>query len=294
MKVLEKIKISVIVTSYNYEQFIRTTIESVINQTYENWELIIVDDGSEDNSVEIIEKYCENDNRIKLFKHPNGTHKGLKDSFLLGIEKASCEWLSFLESDDYYKPNYLEEKVKKIYQYSDAGLIFNDVELFGDDDEIKGFSNYLLKRQNILKNTKIQYKDLLSVNLIPTFSCVMVKKNILKTCNMNSPLPQSLDYFLWIQLYTKLQIIYLPQKLSWWRKHSKNYMKTACFSKQASFDLEILKILAGKNPNKLLLLIYGFIRNRQLEKLFRPQVNFLSNMIAQPLLIDKSLELIQD
>jgi len=62
-------KFSIIMASYNYAGYISQGIESVINQTYQNFELIIVDDGSVDNSVEIIKSYCEKDNRIKLYCH---------------------------------------------------------------------------------------------------------------------------------------------------------------------------------------------------------------------------------
>lgn len=92
--------ISIITASYNYENYIKETIESVLNQTYTNWELIIVDDGSKDNSVEVIKSYCEKDSRIKLFQHEGGVNKGLAETIKLGISKAQGEWIAFLESDD--------------------------------------------------------------------------------------------------------------------------------------------------------------------------------------------------
>ena len=64
-------KISIITTSYNYEEYIKETIESVLAQSYTNWEMIIIDDGSKDNSVNIIKKYCQKDKRIKLYQHQN-------------------------------------------------------------------------------------------------------------------------------------------------------------------------------------------------------------------------------
>jgi len=285
-----KLKTSVIIASYNYEQFIKETIESVINQTYTNWELIIIDDGSKDNSVDIIKKYCEKDDRIKLYQHENSINKGLKDTLLLGLEKASCEWVTFLESDDLYKPNYLEEKIKIINQHPNISLIFNDVEIFGDSEEVDGYKEYLIKRQNVFKNPKIKCEDLLTVNLISSFSCVMAKKTVFQTCNFNSPLPQSLDYFLWTQLYNKFKIAYLPKNLTCWRKHNRNYMNEANWSQQKTFDLGILKNIIDKKDNNILVWIYGIIKNKRIEKLFRPQVNFICKKIAHTLLKNKSLE----
>lgn len=74
----EDITVSIIIPSFNYEKYITQTIESVINQTYTNWELIIVDDGSKDNSKEIIKDYCAKDNRIRLYTHENNQNLGLK------------------------------------------------------------------------------------------------------------------------------------------------------------------------------------------------------------------------
>lgn len=122
--------VSIITASYNYEDYIKDTIESVINQTYENWELIIVDDGSTDNSVEVIKSYCEQDNRIKLYQHENGLNRGLPETLKLGISKANGEWISFLESDDKYMPEYLEEKIKVIENNPETEFIYSDFESF--------------------------------------------------------------------------------------------------------------------------------------------------------------------
>ena len=81
-------KVTFITASYNYAKYIKETIESVINQTVQDWEMIIVDDGSTDNSVEVIKSYCEKDNRIKLYQHENGVNKGLAETIKLGIKLA--------------------------------------------------------------------------------------------------------------------------------------------------------------------------------------------------------------
>ena len=87
--ILRKImKISVITASYNYAQYIEETISSVLSQSYQDWELVVVDDGSSDGSVEIIESYCKKDSRIKLYQHEGGQNKGLKETLLLGLEHS--------------------------------------------------------------------------------------------------------------------------------------------------------------------------------------------------------------
>ena len=134
-------KISIVTASYNYEKYIKETIHSILNQTYKDWEMIIVDDCSTDNSVDIIKSY--NDDRIKLFV--NEKNLGLKETLKRGIKEASSEWIAFLESDDVLAPDYLEKKVEIIKKYPDINLIFNDCEFFGDDERVKAFEHALKK-----------------------------------------------------------------------------------------------------------------------------------------------------
>ena len=120
-------KISVLIDNYNYEKFLSECIKSVLNQTYQNFEVIIVDDGSRDNSKEIIEEYAKKDTRIKTIFKENG---GQASAFNEGIKHCNGEIICFLDSDDKFKPKKLEKVVeasKKGYEY-----IINDYELIGN------------------------------------------------------------------------------------------------------------------------------------------------------------------
>ena len=103
--------ISIITASYNYENYIKETIESILAQTYSDWEMIIVDDGSKDNSINVIKSYCDRDSRIKLFTHDENKNKGLAATLQLGLKEAKGDWIIFLESDDYIAPNYIAKKI---------------------------------------------------------------------------------------------------------------------------------------------------------------------------------------
>ena len=102
-------KISVIVPIYNAELYLEQCIESVLNQTLRDIELLLIDDGSTDNSFLICEKYKKRDNRIQLYTNKN-VGQGLERNF--GIKKSTGEYIAFLDSDDQYKENMLE----KLYQ----------------------------------------------------------------------------------------------------------------------------------------------------------------------------------
>lgn len=219
-------QISIITASYNYAEYIKETIESVINQTYKNWEMIIIDDGSTDNSVQVIKHFCQKDSRIKLFTHLGGINKGLTDTIKKGIEVASGEWIIFLESDDTITPNYIEEKVKVIQKYPYIKFIFNDVNLFGDEEGIEIFKNYLNRSRKALQNLTFPANIanlFIKYNPVPTFSAVMVKKASLENLNFNSFIPQWVDYYLWSQLAANNDFYYINKKLTNFRIHKYSY-----------------------------------------------------------------------
>jgi glycosyltransferase involved in cell wall biosynthesis len=93
---------SIIIPVYNREKLIQRAIQSVLDQTYENWELIIIDDGSTDSTAQIIKG--NNDNRIRYFFQKNAERSVARNN---GILKANGEWICFLDSDDYFLSNHL-------------------------------------------------------------------------------------------------------------------------------------------------------------------------------------------
>lgn len=105
---MEKL-ISIITPSFNSEKFISETIQSVQNQTYKNWELLIVDDCSEDKTVEIIEAFVQNDKRIQLFQLHNNQGTGFARNHALSLAKG--RFIAFLDADDLWKPEKLTTQI---------------------------------------------------------------------------------------------------------------------------------------------------------------------------------------
>ena len=218
-------RISIITASYNYADLISQTIESVIQQTYKNWELIVIDDGSSDNSREVIQKYCDECPKIKLVTHENQKNKGLCETIKLGCQLSKGEYVAFLESDDIWHENHLQQKIKILDKYSGLPVIFNAVELFGDKksqsrlDEYFTFQKFFLKKQTYPSNL---FNYFLFINLIPTFSCVLIKKAILENLDFNAPFQPHLDWFLWMQIAYTNELYYIDLPLTKWRIHPKS------------------------------------------------------------------------
>lgn len=116
-------KISIIIPVYNAEKYLEKTIDSIINQKYENYDVILINDGSKDNSPTICDKYAANDKRIKVYHIEN---QGVSHARNLGIEKAKNDYIIFVDSDDLLENNALYNINKIINQHKDFDLIQTD------------------------------------------------------------------------------------------------------------------------------------------------------------------------
>lgn len=99
-------KISIIIPVYNAEATIKQCVDSILSQDYQDFELLLIDDGSKDLSADICDKYAKQDARIKVYHKENG---GVSSARNMGLEKAKGEWITFIDSDDYIEPGYFED-----------------------------------------------------------------------------------------------------------------------------------------------------------------------------------------
>ena len=154
--------VSFIVTSYNYGHFIEKTLDSIKNQSYKNFEIIIVDDFSCDNSVEIIEKYiqCNQDIRITFIKHE--TNLGQMASMLDGLKIAQGVFISFIDSDDCLNPSYAEAHLK-VHLASSVAFTTSQIVEIDENDEIHTVHSSAIPDNNISTEIK-SLEDLLKID----------------------------------------------------------------------------------------------------------------------------------
>lgn len=150
-------KISVIIPVYNVEDYLTECLDSVINQTFDDIEIICVDDGSTDNSSEILKKYEENDKRLRIITQEN---KGLSGARNTGLENANGKYIYFLDSDDYIEQNTLKE-IYEISEKNNLDMLFFKIICFYDETKENFTTPYFeMNFLNDFKNKIFNYKEI--------------------------------------------------------------------------------------------------------------------------------------
>jgi glycosyltransferase involved in cell wall biosynthesis len=217
--------VSVIMTSYNYAHFISFAIESVLAQDYTNLELLIIDDGSTDNSLEIENEYGSKFHNINLLTHPNNENRGIAESLKLGINSAKGKIIAFLESDDVWLPQNLSEKVSLLINHPEIASVFSSIELAGEkiSQKYHDYITYLEwagRKLNKMKESQLNL--ILLRNPAATFSNLVFRTGALKNISIDSNFEKWLDWQLLIQATLAGRIGYINNKLIQWRIHSQS------------------------------------------------------------------------
>ena len=200
--------VSIITPSYNSKKFIKDTINSVIAQTYQNWEMIIIDDNSKDGSVNYIKNLIKLENRITLIELNKNVGPAIARN--KAIEEATGRYIAFLDSDDLWFPKKLE---KQIQFMSDNNIYFSHTYYLTIDESGKKIGRI------IEPPLKLSYIDMLKMNRI---GCLSVIYDSLKLGKIYMPnIQKRQDYGLWLKILRKIEFTYcLPEVLAQYRIHA--------------------------------------------------------------------------
>lgn len=142
---MDNTKISVILPVYNVEKYLRQCLDTIIGQTLREIEILCVDDGSTDNSARILEEYAQKDQRIKIYTQKNAGAGAARN---LGLRHASGKYLSFLDSDDFFEPDMLEEAYRQAERYEAEMVVFRSNQYLTEKDEYKE-TPWTLRKQEL-------------------------------------------------------------------------------------------------------------------------------------------------
>ncbi len=214
-------KVSVIIPTYNSAPFIVATIRSVLDQTYSNYEVVIVDDGSTDDTLQVVNDFmsssCDFVDKILVFSKPNGGPASARN---LAISNSTGQFIAFLDGDDLWTPNKLTEQVEFLECHPEVGMTFAEAVVFIEQSGQKEF------RETIGYTGKTSFCYLLLGDHIPN-STVMIRRECVDKIgllNESRELVAVEDYEYWLRLAHSFPIKGIAKQMAFYRVHGNNLM----------------------------------------------------------------------
>lgn len=190
--------VSIITPMYNSEKYIADTVNSVIKQTYDNWEMIIIDDCSTDSGSKIVRNFIIKDDRVKLIKLKENS--GVTVARNRGIKEAQGRYIAFLDSDDLWESNKLEKQINHMKEVN-AAISYTGYRKINEDGNHRGVVNI---------PEKVNYADLLKTNIMGCLTVVYDQKQLRK--RYFKELDKSEDYVLWLDILKETKFAYGVQE----------------------------------------------------------------------------------
>jgi len=216
-------KISVLMAAYNEEKYIQEAIQSIIEQTYQNWEVVVVDDNSQDRTQELLQQFMQN-NPDKIHIHRNDKNMGLAASLNIGTKHCTGKYIARMDADDICKPYRFLKQIEILESHPEIALVSGAIEYIDDDGNVFG------RTYPITLPKKIQKKINGCGNII-VHPAVMMRKDVLVGCGgYCEGLFTGQDRHLWMKFLRKgYQLAMLPEPMISYRVSGKaisNQMKS--------------------------------------------------------------------
>ncbi len=238
--------VSVIIPTYNSAHILGDSLGSVLSQTFKNWEIVLVDDASQDNTPTVVEKLIKNNNlngRLRYIRHKKNL--GVSSAKNTGIKAAKGEFISFLDADDTWYPYKLERVIKIFSKFPHVDLVCHN-EFLSVNGKIKQKLEYSKKAAGIyLKDNEYVYRKLFSGNFLST-SAVTLKKHCLEEEIFDETILVAEDYDLWLRLSRKYGFYFLNEFLGEYRKIKTNALSNN-IRRMYTGEIRVLK----KNKNDI-------------------------------------------
>ncbi|MCH8171215.1 MAG: glycosyltransferase family 2 protein [Bacteroidetes bacterium] len=211
--------ISVVIPSYNSSEFIRETIESVLNQTYKNFEIIVVDDESSDNTVSILKDLSNKNKRINYYQIPHNGRPSVPRNY--GVEKSNGKFVAFLDADDIWVENKLKKQISEFEKHPDYILVYSMSVTFGVANLFSPYYEVLPLLHKVCKRKQ----ELLNMGNSITCSTVLINKEHFQKVGGfdEDPNLQIEDYDLWIRLSELGHFGFVSRIHTYYRVHGKQF-----------------------------------------------------------------------
>ncbi len=191
--------ISVIIPVYNGEKTIRETIESVLNQTFREFELLVINDGSQDRTLEIVESI--QDSRLKVFSYPNA---GQSTSRNRGIELATGEYISFIDADDLWTPDKLEAQVKVLQENPQAAVAYSWTNWIDESSQLVGKGSHITEKGKV-------FAKLLLNDFVANGSNSLIRRQVLtEVGGFDASVTPAEDWDMWLRIAAHYEFVAVP------------------------------------------------------------------------------------
>lgn len=216
--------VSVIIPCRNSEKYILECLNSCSSQTYSNIELIVVDDGSSDSTIELVRAFSEEhpDLPVKVLSHPNKSNLGVAASRVLGFRSAKGKYFSLLDSDDAYEPSRIQKLINYIQNHPCVVLAHSGISIIGDRSEAEQHEHHFSCSPHTPYNL-LRLPDALYRLHICNSSVLFRASAIRNLQYATSMLYQREDWLLWVLLARRGPFIQLPEPLTLYRIHPESF-----------------------------------------------------------------------
>ena len=208
--------VSIIVPCYNQAQFLDEALQSVLDQTYTNWECIIVNDGSPDHTEEVAQKWVAKDARFKYIYKENG---GLSSARNLGLEKAKGDLIQFLDSDDCIDKTKLALSLEqfKATEDKDVKIVISNFRMFVDDLNLSTEAYCNLDKVHFnLENILYQWEEVFSIPI----HCGLFDVSLFQSFKFPEHIKAKEDWVMWVSLFkTDCKVIFIDKPLAFYRRN---------------------------------------------------------------------------
>jgi glycosyltransferase involved in cell wall biosynthesis len=217
--VIDLVLVSVIMPSYNHEKYVSEAIDSVLNQSFADFELIIIDDCSNDNSQNIIREYQLKDSRIRSFFHPE--NMGISKTYNDGVRRALGKFIAFLDSDDLWLKTKLEKQIALLRKNEDLA-VWSEGEIIDQNGKPTGQTFTQIENGlNVIKSGDI-FQELLKNDNFVFDSSLILKKESLPPKKFDEKLKFLNDYLFVVDVAKKSEFYFIDEPLAKYRVHGKN------------------------------------------------------------------------
>lgn len=246
--------ISILIPFKNTESFLNDCLNSILKQSYTNWELLIVDDSSTDSSYKIVKNFAARDSRIKLYKNSGN---GIINALQLAFKNSKGELITRMDSDDVMQPNKLEVLSTNLLTYGKQHVAIGLVNYFSEEGIKEGYKNYELWLNNLTKNGT-NYSEIYKECVIPS-PCWMIYKNDLIACGAFNPNTYPEDYDLAFRFYKyNYRCIPCEEVLHNWRDYSYRTSRAHVhYAKNHFIDLKLKYFLELDYDKNKKLIVWG-------------------------------------